>query len=66
MQVYLWKKPITREEAYAAAKKTDDRNKVVIFKNCVPFTDCNDKTNKTQADKAKDLDVVMLIYNLIE
>ena len=49
-----------------SAKRTDERNTEVIFKNCVPFTDCISKINNTQTINAKDLDVFMLIYNLIE
>ena len=30
------------------------------------FFDCNIKINNTQADNARDLDAVMLLYNLIE
>ena len=37
-----------------------------MFKNCAPFKDCISKTNNTQADNIKYLDVVMSIYNLIE
>ena len=35
-------------------------------KNCTPFTDCINKINNTQIDNAKDLDVVIPMYNLIE
>ena len=49
-----------------SAKRTDERNIEVIFKNCVPFTDWISKINNTQKINAEDLDVVMLIYNLIE
>ena len=31
-----------------------------------PFTDCRSEINNTQIDNAKDLDVVMPMYNLIE
>ena len=31
---------ITGAEADNAAKRLDERNKWVIFKNCAPFTDC--------------------------
>ena len=48
-----------------AAKQADERNKVVIFKNCVPFTYFISEINNTQTDNAKDIDVVMLMYNLI-
>ena len=40
--------------------------KKVIFKNCAPFTDCISKINKIQVDIAKDTDIVMPMYNLIE
>ena len=49
-----------------AVKWLDERNKGVIFKNCAPFTDCIREINNTQIDNAKYLDVVMLMYNLIE
>ena len=48
------------------AKCLDERNKRVIFKNCAPFTDCISEINNAQIDNAKDLDVVMSMYNLIE
>ena len=41
-------------------------NKKVIFKNCAPFTNCISKINNTQIDNAKDIDIVMPMYNLIE
>ena len=37
----------------------------VAFKNCVPFTKCMIKIDGT-IDDAEDLDLVMLMYNLIE
>ena len=47
----------------AAANNT---NKKVIFKNCAPFTSCISKINNTQIDNVKYIDIVMLMYNLIE
>ena len=44
-------------------KKT---NKKVIFKNYAPFTNCISKVNNTLVDNAKDIDIVMQMYNLIE
>ena len=44
----------------------NNTNKEVIFKNCAPFTDCMSKINNTQVDNAKDIHIVMLMYNLIE
>ena len=52
--------------ADAAARQTDERDKGVIFKNCAPFTNCISKINNTQVDNAKDIDIVMPMYNLIE
>ena len=37
-----------------------------IFKNCAPFTDCISQINDTQVDHARDVDVAMLMYNLIQ
>ena len=52
--------------AHAAARQADERDKVVIFKNCAPFTNCISEINNTQIDNAKDIDIVMPMYNLIE
>ena len=41
-------------------------NKKVIFKNCASFTNCISEINNTQIDNAKDIDIVMPMYNLIE
>ena len=43
-----------------------ERNKGLTFKNCKPFTECISKINNTHIDNAKDLDIVMLMYNFIE
>ena len=37
-----------------------------ISKNCAPFTDWINKLKNKEIDHAKDIDVVMPIYNLIE
>ena len=50
----------------AAARQADKRDKGVTFKNCAPFTNCISKINNTQVDNAKDIDIVMPMYNLIE
>ena len=50
----------------AAARQADERNKSVIFKNCAPFINCISEINNTQIDNAKDIDIVMAMYNLIE
>ena len=36
------------------------------FKNCTPFTKCITYTDGTTIDDAEDLDLVMLMYNLLE
>ena len=53
-------------EADAVARQADERDKGVIFKNCAPFTNCISEINNTQVDNAKDIDIVMPMYNLIE
>ena len=50
----------------AAARQADERDKGVVFKNCAPFTNCISEINSTQVDNAKDIDIVMPMYNLIE
>ena len=57
---------ITGEGADAAARQADVRNKGVIFKNCAPFINCKSEINNTEIDNAKDIDIVMPMYNLIE
>ena len=52
--------------ADAAARQADERDKGVILKNCAPFTNCISEINNTQVDNAKDIDIVMPMYNLIE
>ena len=49
--------------AAVAANNTD---KKVIFKNCAPFTNCISKINNTEIDNDEFIDIVMLMYNLIE
>ena len=43
-----------------AGSVTSNTNKKVPFKNCAPFTDCISEINNTQADNAKNNDIVML------
>ena len=52
--------------AYAAAGQADERDKGAAFKNCALFTNCTREINNTQIDNAKDIDIVMPTYNLIE
>ena len=48
----------------AAARRADERNKGVTFKNCAPFTKCVSTINNTDIDNAHDIDIVMPMYNL--
>ena len=57
---------ITGRGADVAARQEDERDKGVAFKNCAPFTNCISEINNTQVDNAKDIDIVMHMYNLIE
>ena len=49
-----------------AAKRVDERNNGVIFKNGTPFVKCISKINDTDIDNAQDFDIVMPMYNSIE
>ena len=59
-------------DAYILVKGTltaaapNNVNEMVIFKNCVPFTNCISRINNTQVDDAHDIDVAMSMYNLTE
>ena len=57
---------ITGEGAYTTARQADERDKGVAFKNCAPFTNCVSEINNTQVDNAKDIAIVMPMYNLVE
>ena len=57
---------ITGDSDDDAAKRADVREKRVRFKNCRPFADCISQINNNQIDNAKDIDVVMPMYKLIE
>ena len=49
-----------------AAKVTYRTNKLAKFTNCAPFMECITEINNTQAENAKDLDVILSVYNFIE
>ena len=53
---------ITRHGDDAAARRADERDKGVIFKNCAPFTKCITRTNGTDIDNAQDIDIVINAY----
>ena len=52
--------------AAAGPRQSGRNDKQVIIKNCIPFTDCISEISNTQLDNAKDLVVVMPMYDLIE
>ena len=74
----LWSRLCDYSDAYILVKGTiivtniwtaalaDNRNKKVMFKNFATFTDCISERNNREIDHTKDIDVVMLIYNLIQ
>ena len=61
----LVKGNITVNNTAAADIDANNTNEKVIFKNCALFTNCISETNNTQIDNAKDIDIVMPMYNLI-
>ena len=48
------------------AAPAPNNRKYIIIKNCAPFTDCISEINNTQIDNARDIDVVMTMYDFIE
>ena len=59
-------KTITGAGDNAAARRADERNKGVTFKNCALFTKCISIINNTDIDNVHDIDIVMPMYNLLE
>ena len=62
----LVKGTISVNNTAAAGAAVNNDNRKVIFKNCAPFTNCISEINNTQVDNAKDIDIVMPMYNVIE
>ena len=62
----LVKGTISVNNTAAADANANNTNKKVIFKNCALFTNCISEYNNTQIDNAKDIDIVMPMYNLIK
>ena len=64
---YLFvKRTISVTNRAGAGNIANSEDKKVVFKTCAPFTDCINEINNTQVDNAKEIDVVMPMYNLIE
>ena len=62
----LVKGTITVNNIAAQDVAANNTNKKVIFENCAPFTNGITEINNTQIYNAKDIDIVMPMYNLIE
>ena len=62
----LVKGTTTVNNTVAADTNANNTNKKVVFKNSAPFTNCIIEINNTQVDNAKDIDIVVSMYNLIE
>ena len=58
--------PISGSRDNDVAQQVDERNKRVIIKKWATFTEYISSINNTQIDNAKDIDVVIPIYDLIE
>ena len=59
-------KNLTEQGPNVAVMQDDKNNKQVIFKNSAPFTISTTQINNTQIEDAKDFEVVILMYDLIE
>ena len=57
---------ITGAGADDATRQVDERDKGVIFKNFAPFIKCISRINSTEIDNAKDIDIVMSMYDVTE
>ena len=62
----LLKGTITVNNTVAVGADANNANKKVIFINCALFTDYESKINNVEIDNAKDIDIVMPMYVLIE
>ena len=62
----LVKGNISVNNTTAAGAAANNAAKKVLFKNYAPFTNCVSKINNTHIDHAEYIDIVMLMYNLIE
>ena len=62
----LVKGTISVDNTAPAGAAVNNNDEKVIFKNCAPFTNCISEINNTQIGNAKDIDIVMSMYNLIE
>ena len=57
---------LVKESKSVADADANNEDKQLIFKNCAPFTDCRSEMNNTRIDNAKNIDLVISMFNLIE
>ena len=57
---------VTVPNTAAADTNANNVGKKVIFKNCAPCTNCISAIKNIHIDNAKDIDVVMSMYNLLK
>ena len=62
----LSKGTITVNNTAAVDADANHADKKVTFENCAPFTDWKSEINNLEIDDAKDIDIVMPMYNLTE
>ena len=62
----LVKETITVNDTSGAGSAANNTNKTAIFRNCASFTKRISNINNTQVDNAKNIHIVMPMYNLIE
>ena len=64
---YILFKGTTKIEPVAPpAANPNNNDKKVIFENSAPYADSISEINNTEIDNAKDINVVMSMYNLID
>ena len=60
------KATITVPNTAAGDASVNNTNRRLIFKNCVPFTNCVSEITNTRVDDAQDIDdMAMPMYNLL-
>ena len=57
---------ITRHGDDDNARQNDERDQGVTLENCAPLIKCINRINNTEIGNAKDIDIVIPMYNLIE
>ena len=60
----LVKGAISVNNTAAAGATVNNNDRKIVFKNCASFTNCISEINNTQVDNAKDIDIVMPMYDL--